>query len=135
MTRKNSPPRELTVQPTRKTLRSRQSGFSDGRDDTQRAQDNGLTIFVYDLVLQGGSNLFARAFRGERIGRHVSKIIADVSVEADVEAMVSTAVKELGSLDVVSTQSFEEEPFSQVKSCRWWPMPEFSSSSPYSKVR
>lgn len=71
-------------------LRLADTGYDIGLNDIPSSRDK-LASLEEQIVLKG---------------RRVCVVIADVSIETEVEGMVDEVVKELGSIDVVSVENF-----------------------------
>ena len=76
-----------------------------GRKIAERLAQDGFHVMLNDLPVQRDSlTAVENSIKGK--GGQVSVYLADVSVEAEVEAMVAETVKLFGSLDVVSVPKF-----------------------------
>ena len=69
------------------------------------------------------------------IGQSAVAVPADVSDEASVKRMIEKTVKELGSVDVVSSMCLVPGICADGYMCRWWLMRESWNSGPFSTVR
>ena len=69
-----------------------------------RLADDGFDVAVNDIASKK-EELDKLAAAITQKGRRTTAILADVSIEEEVKAMIDTVVKELGGLDVVSLKS------------------------------
>lgn len=76
------------------------SGQGIGRAISLRLADDGFDVAVNDIP-SNQSKLESLIKEIELKGRKSCLVVADVSKEAEVKAMVDSTVKELGGLDVV----------------------------------
>lgn len=98
-----------------------------GRAISLRLADDGYDVAVNDLDIQS-SQLEILSSEIRKKGRKSIVLLADVSSEEDVEAMVKRTVSELGGLDAVRSVLLSRIYFSLCG--RWWPMP----ASPWSRL-
>ncbi|KAI0317837.1 hypothetical protein OF83DRAFT_1057933 [Amylostereum chailletii] len=71
-----------------------------GRNISLRLAQDGFDVAVNDLP--GNEEAFSVSKEIQSLGRRSCVVLGDISIEKDVEEMVSGVVTELGSLDVVS---------------------------------
>lgn len=102
------------------------AGQGIGRAIALRLAEDGFDVAVNDII-SNQPNLETLVKEIMAHGRRAIHIIADVSQEEQVKAMIQTVVKELGSLDVVSLQPSDsannaEFPGTDGRQCRDLPI-------------
>ena len=75
-----------------------------GSDIAFRLAQDGYDLVLFDLPSKESILREACEKMKETVGNKAIVAVGDVTSESDVEHLVSTAVSELGSLNVVSTQ-------------------------------
>lgn len=84
-----------------------------GREIALRLADDGFDVAINDISSQKGLiDEVVEEVKGK--GRHSLAVVANVSVEEDVKAMVASVVEKLGGLDVVIIISLKCVPSPQL---------------------
>jgi nucleoside-diphosphate-sugar epimerase len=88
-----------------------------GRGIALRLAEDGFDLALNDLP-SNSKPLESLVAERQAKGRKTAIVLADVTVEAEVKAMVDNAVAALGSLDVVSRRP--SPAYRYLETDRWW---------------